>query len=211
MSRSKRIIVGCVAITVFVCLLSTSITINANSGDVTTTTTKVEETEQPTTITAEVVSRETEVKVVTTKETTTKVETKTTTEKATTTETTKCKETTTKKNKPATTKKDIAKSNDNKDNNSYKLRCKITHYCPCATCNGSSSGLTAMGTKLKPYKTVAVDKNVIPLGSTVVINGKEYIAEDTGVSGKTIDICVSSHSEAYDKGVYYADVIVYTK
>lgn len=93
--------------------------------------------------------------------------------------------------------------------NSYELYCKITHYCPCTTCNGSSSGLTASGTKLKPYYTVAVDKNVIPLGSKVVINGKTYIAEDTGVRGNVIDVCVGSHSEAYNKGVYYTTVTVY--
>lgn len=82
---------------------------------------------------------------------------------------------------------------------------KITHYCPCRTCNGSWGSKTAIGTIMTPYKTIAVDPTVIPLGSRVEINGSIYIAEDTGgaIKGNRIDLCVSSHSEAYQKGVLY--------
>lgn len=86
---------------------------------------------------------------------------------------------------------------------------KITHYCPCSICNGSYAGHpTALGTTLTPYRTIAVDPSVIPLGSHVIINGKEYIAEDTGgaIKGRRIDLCVAEHSEALAKGVIYADV-----
>ncbi len=80
---------------------------------------------------------------------------------------------------------------------------KITHYCPCTTCNGSWGSKTALGTTMTPYRTIAVDPKVIPLGSKVEINGKIYIAEDTGgaIKGNRIDMCVSSHSEAYRRGV----------
>lgn len=80
---------------------------------------------------------------------------------------------------------------------------KITHYCPCTTCNGSWGSKTALGTTMTPYRTIAVDPRVIPLGSKVEINGKIYIAEDTGgaIKGYRIDMCVSSHGEAYQKGV----------
>lgn len=80
---------------------------------------------------------------------------------------------------------------------------KITHYCPCSICNGSWGNKTALGTTLTPYRTIAVDPKVIPLGSKVEINGKTYIAEDTGgaIKGYRIDMCVASHSEAYRKGV----------
>lgn len=80
---------------------------------------------------------------------------------------------------------------------------KITHYCPCKTCNGSWGGKTALGTIMTPYRTIAVDPRVIPLGSKVEINGGIYIAEDTGgaIKGNRIDLCVSSHSEAYKRGV----------
>lgn len=82
---------------------------------------------------------------------------------------------------------------------------KITHYCPCRTCNGSWGSKTALGTTMTPYKTIAVDPKVIPLGSKVEINGQVYIAEDTGgaIRGYRIDMCVSSHSEANQKGVLH--------
>lgn len=82
---------------------------------------------------------------------------------------------------------------------------KITHYCPCATCNGSYGSKTASGTRLTPCRTIAVDPKIIPIGSKVEIQGKIYIAEDTGgaIKGNRIDLCVSSHSEAYRNGVLY--------
>ena len=80
---------------------------------------------------------------------------------------------------------------------------KITHYCSCSTCNGEWGSKTALGTIMTPYRTIAVDPRVIPLGSKVEINGGIYIAEDTGgvIKGNRIDLCVSSHSEAYKRGV----------
>lgn len=90
-----------------------------------------------------------------------------------------------------------------KNKRRYVGNFKITHYCPCKTCNGSSSGKTASGTKMTPYKTIAVDPKAIPLGSKVEFNGEIYLAEDTGsaIKGKKIDLCVGSHSEAYARGV----------
>ena len=86
---------------------------------------------------------------------------------------------------------------------------RISHYCPCSICNGAYTGKpTALGTTLTPYRTIAVDPRVIPLGSHVIINGHEYIAEDTGgaIKGQRIDLCVATHSEAKAKGVIYTDV-----
>ena len=82
---------------------------------------------------------------------------------------------------------------------------KITHYCPCTTCNGSWGSETALSTTMTPYRTIAVDPRIIPLGSKVEINGKTYIAEDTGgaIKGNRIDMCVSSHSECYRLGVLH--------
>ena len=59
--------------------------------------------------------------------------------------------------------------------------------------------------------TIAVDKTVIPLGSKVKIDGVEYVAEDTGgaIKQKRIDIFVSSHEEALEKGVKYQEVFLY--
>ena len=77
-----------------------------------------------------------------------------------------------------------------------------TAYCGCASCCGSAGGHTASGTTPKAGRTIATDPSVIPLGSKVMIDGHEYIAEDTGgaIGGKRIDIFFSSHSEALQFG-----------
>lgn len=92
----------------------------------------------------------------------------------------------------------------------YIGECTITSYCPCSICCGQwADGLTATGIPATPG-VVAVDPQVIPLGSTVVINGQEYLAADTGsgVDGMRIDICTSSHEVATAFGVQTADVWV---
>lgn len=83
---------------------------------------------------------------------------------------------------------------------------EATFYCTGHCCNGGYTG-TALGTTLKPGKTIAVDKNLIKLGSEVIIkypNGKvaRYRAEDTGgaIRGRRIDVCVASHAEANRMG-----------
>ena len=53
---------------------------------------------------------------------------------------------------------------------------------------------------------VAVDPEVIPLGSTVIINGTSYLAADTGVSGYHIDIAIQTHEDADAFGVSSAEV-----
>lgn len=91
----------------------------------------------------------------------------------------------------------------------YIGECRITYYC-CEQyphiC-GNGDGLTATGIPAEPG-IVAVDPNVIPLGSTVLIDGQEYRAEDTGgaITGMRVDICVQGHKEADDLGTHRADV-----
>lgn len=65
----------------------------------------------------------------------------------------------------------------------------------------------------KVGRTIAVDPNVIPLGSTVLINGQEYIAEDTGgaIRGNIIDMFVGTEAESEVIGVRYAEVKVKEK
>lgn len=96
----------------------------------------------------------------------------------------------------------------------------VTHYCTCKKCCGKSPdhpayGITASGRKATPYVTVAVDPSVIPLGSDVIVDYgygvlEYYRADDTGsgVGGKHIDLCVSSHEEAINLGVRTATVYV---
>ncbi|MDF2656370.1 MAG: hypothetical protein K0R19_2844 [Bacillota bacterium] len=78
----------------------------------------------------------------------------------------------------------------------------VTHYCSCAICCGKSDGITATGTMATEGRTVAVDPEVIPLGSEILIDGQAYIAEDVGgaVKGRKVDIYVSSHQEAIQRG-----------
>jgi len=71
--------------------------------------------------------------------------------------------------------------------------CRITGY----TATGSR---TASGTWPVAGRTVAVDPNLIPMGSTVYIQGLGvFTAEDTGgaVIGPHIDVFVGSEAEAY--------------
>ena len=78
-----------------------------------------------------------------------------------------------------------------------------TAYTP--NCNGCS-GITATGVNIKSnpnMKLIAVDPNVIPLGSKVWVEGYGYaIAADTGgaIKGNKIDILVSSKSAAKNWG-----------
>lgn len=88
---------------------------------------------------------------------------------------------------------------------------KLTAYCNCSTCCGKWSGSpTASGAMPKANHTIAVDTSVIPFGTEVIINGNTYVAEDTGsaIKGNKIDIYMSSHEEALNFGVQYAEVFV---
>lgn len=77
----------------------------------------------------------------------------------------------------------------------------ITAYCPCEECCGRwADGLTSSGIPAGPG-IVAVDPDVIELGSTVVIDGRKYLAADTGVTGRAVDICVGTHRAAEEHGV----------
>ncbi len=84
----------------------------------------------------------------------------------------------------------------------------ITAYCPCEDCCGRwADGVTASGLPAGPG-IVAVDRSVIPLGSTVVIDGQRYLAADTGVTGNRVDVCVTDHAQAEMFGVQSAEVWV---
>ena len=76
---------------------------------------------------------------------------------------------------------------------------EATAYLPT---DGSAEGLTAMGIPAT-YGIVAVDPDVIPLGSRVYIPGYgEALAADTGgaIYGYRIDLCMESYDEAMDFG-----------
>lgn len=92
----------------------------------------------------------------------------------------------------------------------YIGECVITSYCPCEECCGQwADGLTSTGLLAGPG-IVAVDPDVIPLGSTVVIDGQRYLAADTGITGMAIDICMTDHQTAEAYGVQTQEVWVVT-
>ena len=91
----------------------------------------------------------------------------------------------------------------------YIGECRLTAYCcePYAHVCGTGDGLTATGIPVTPG-IAAVDPTVIPLGSTLIIDGQRYLAADVGgaVVGQTVDIAVATHQEAVEFGVQRAPV-----
>lgn len=92
-----------------------------------------------------------------------------------------------------------------------------TAYCSCSKCCGvwaenRENGIvyTASGAIAQAGHTIAVDTSVIPFGSVVLIDGIEYVAEDTGsaIQGNRIDIYFDSHDEALQFGVQELNVYV---
>ena len=93
----------------------------------------------------------------------------------------------------------------------YIGECTITAYCPCEACCGRwANGLTASGLPAG-LGIVAVDPEIIPLGSTVVIDGQRYLAADTGVTGYCVDVCLPEHQDTVVFGVQKAKVWIETE
>lgn len=70
-------------------------------------------------------------------------------------------------------------------------------------------GITYSGTVATAGRTVAVDPNVIPLGSLILVDGVPYIAEDTGdqyIQGNAIDIYFDTYEQAAQYGVQQHEV-----
>ncbi len=102
----------------------------------------------------------------------------------------------------------------------YMGEFKLTAYCSCEKCcgkwaknrpvdeEGKEIVIGASGEELIAGVSIAVDKEVIPYGTTVLINGQTYIAHDCGgaIKNNRIDVYFDSHQEALKFGVQYADV-----
>ena len=105
---------------------------------------------------------------------------------------------------------ELERQADPADGRAYRYigECVVTSYCPCEACCGAwADGLTATGVPAEPG-VVAVDPEVIPLGSTVILNNRAYRAADVGVKGLAVDICAAEHQEAAAYGVQRQDVWV---
>ena len=85
---------------------------------------------------------------------------------------------------------------------SYIGEFEITYYCSCEKCCNKTDGITFTGTQATEGRTIAVDPEIIPLGSTVIIDGQTYIAEDIGgaVKDLRVDVFVNDHQTALNLG-----------
>ena len=99
---------------------------------------------------------------------------------------------------------------------------KLTAYCSCGKCcgkwgenrpvdeNGDEIVYGASGARLIEGVSVAVDPDVIPYGSTIEIDGREYIAHDCGgaIKNNRIDVYFDDHQSAVEFGVKEAEVFL---
>lgn len=97
---------------------------------------------------------------------------------------------------------------------------KLTAYCSCKKCcgkwannrpldeNGNEIVYGSIGERLTAGYSIAVDPDVIPYGTEVVINEKTYKAQDCGgaIKGNEIDVYFDDHENALEFGVQYAEV-----
>lgn len=97
-----------------------------------------------------------------------------------------------------------------------------TAYCGCSICcgkygenrpldeNGKPIVYTANGTVAVEGVTIAADINVLPYGTSLYINGHQYIVQDRGgvINGNRLDIYFENHQDALNFGVQYKEVFV---
>lgn len=102
---------------------------------------------------------------------------------------------------------------------------KLTAYCSCEKCcdeyaknrpideNGNEIVYGSIGEELTEGVSIAVDPDVIPYGTEVIINGNTYIAQDTGgaIKGNRIDVYHNDHQKAREFAVQYAEVFKVVK
>lgn len=87
---------------------------------------------------------------------------------------------------------------------------RVTAYCPCVKCCGKCDGITATGTQATQGRTIAVDPDVIPYGTTVYIDGVPYVAEDCGgaIKEQRIDLFFYDHADALEFGVQEKEIYI---
>lgn len=68
--------------------------------------------------------------------------------------------------------------------------------------------LTSTGVKAQVNHTIAVDPEIIPYGSKVMIDGQIYVAEDCGgaIKNNVIDVWVENQSNSF--GVKYTEIYI---
>ncbi len=109
---------------------------------------------------------------------------------------------------PAPSRSDV--SDDGGSINGYKYKRKITMTATAYSASHSENGgfaMSAMGTALR-YGIVAVDPDVVPLGSRVYVTAPDgswsygvAVAEDTGgaIKGNRIDLCYPAGADSFGR------------
>lgn len=99
---------------------------------------------------------------------------------------------------------------------------KLTAYCSCSKCcgkwaknrpvdeYGNEIVIGASGEVLTAGYSVAVDPEIIPYGTELIINGQTYKAQDCGgaIKDKKVDVYFSDHEDALEFGVQYAEIFI---
>ena len=87
---------------------------------------------------------------------------------------------------------------------------KCTAYCPCCDCSEGYDDSTATQKTAKPRHTIAVDPDVIPFGTRILIGDTVYTAEDcgAGITGDEIDIYMDDHEATEKFGVKHLHVYI---
>ena len=99
----------------------------------------------------------------------------------------------------------------------------LTAYCSCEKCcngyalnrpvdeNGNEIVIGSSGEVLQQGVSVAVDINIIPYYTEIIINENIYIAHDTGgaIKGNRIDVYFNDHQKALEFGKQYANIYIY--
>ena len=94
---------------------------------------------------------------------------------------------------------------------------KVTAYCACEECCGEwaenrefGKVIGAAGVELVPDYSIATDAKLLPYGTKIIMDGKEYEAHDAGaaVKGNCIDVYFDDHEIATQYGVQYKKIYV---
>lgn len=97
-------------------------------------------------------------------------------------------------------RKEKSDASSSSSDRTYVGKFKLTGYCSCSSCSGGWGNQTAAGVPARAGVTVAADRNVLPLGTKIYIEGVgERIVQDVGgaIKGNKIDVYVNSHSDCY--------------
>lgn len=99
-----------------------------------------------------------------------------------------------------TTSRSLVEDRENLDGEYIQFT--ATGYCPCSSCCGKTTGITASGVKAQAGVTVAMPSKYA-FGTQIQIKGMgTYIVQDRGgaIQGNKIDIFFNTHQEALNFG-----------